>query len=314
MKRIASLILAVTLVIAVTACTHKTTPATNGGELTVSVREPSGRPIEGATVEIREGSRALATVTTGVDGVATARLLFGEYTLKITSLPEKYRAINDNLRINFGEGAKSFALVAEDLTEMGTEKNPYIIDGDTTVSLAAGAGAYYLIKPNGGKNTLYIPSGEALSVKINGQSVHTSNGGSITYTASGETLVLITNGGSKINAPAFLVYPFGSEENPYEARLGATYTATVTGRTLYYSFTAENAGTYLLSGISGEGVYTLTVGGSEIKTATGRESISAELSAGDTLIFTVSGNGEVSYTLLEESSELPFQPFEINES
>ena len=310
MKKIISLILAAVMLTALlTACTHKTSAPSTEGELTVAVRDESAMPVVGAVIEVCEGSRIITTVTTGSNGRASANLLFGEYTLKIKSLPDGFEVIKASTVYNHSVGSSNAVITVKNVNGIGTQKNPYIISGDTTISLGVGEGAYYLIRPNGDKNTLYIPNAEGLSIKIDGIAVHTNNRGNISYTASGETLVMITNGGSKINAAAQLIAPFGSSGNPIKATLGTTYTADVTGRTIYYTFTAENTDNYLFMGISGKGEYTLTTASGEVHTASTTDSIEIPLTSGDTVTFTVSGTGSVSYGIFSVSSELPFQPF-----
>ncbi len=311
MKKVICLILTLALLaISLASCTHRVDVPDKEGELTVTVRDESGLHVGGVTVDICEGSRTVATVTTEGDGRARVTLLYGEYTLKISSLPEGFEKINGKTVINFTEASKSHAVTVRNTVGLGTERSPYVISGDTVISLEAGGSAYYLIKPTD-KNTLYIPNAPSLSIKLDGATVHTNSRGNIYYTAEGEALVLITNSGAKINAPAQLVYPFGSEKNPYTATLGMLYTSTLNDRTVHYTFTAENGGSYILRGISGEGVYSLSVNGGEPVVTTGTQSITVELSAGDSLIFTVSGTGSATYSLSAAgSTELPFQPLE----
>jgi hypothetical protein len=173
--------------------------------MTIVVRDANGTPVHGASISILEGTRVIATLTTGTDGKIKTDMLFGEYTLKVNSLPEKYTVAYDNILFAFSEKNNTYTVLVDSVTADGSLNKPYIIDGDTVISLGAGKSAYYLIKPDGDKNTLYIPNAENLVIKIDGVEVHENFRGNISYTADGETLVVITNNGDKIEAQAQLV-------------------------------------------------------------------------------------------------------------
>ena len=312
MKRSVCLILIAVLLMGVLAsCAHRTEVSEKEGSLTVAVCDSYDMPVEGVTVEIREGSRVLDTVTTGKDGRASSHLLYGEYTLKIVSFPPEYEIIASSLVINFGKDSSLHVLTLKSpIQTEGTKNNPHVIDGDCTISLGAGKSAYYLIKPSGDKNTLYVPNAPSLSVKLDGKEVHTNVRGSIFYTAEGETLVLITNNGVGIDAQASLIYPMGTEKKPFTPSFGTLHTVNLSGGTVYYAFTAEKAGEYVLTGASETGAYSLKINGSERAfTASATESIKVQLMAGDEVTFTVSGEGAVSFSLFLLSDELPYQPF-----
>lgn len=205
MKKTVCLLLLLTIFITLVGCTHTAEAPKKEGEMTIVVRDTGGTPVPGTTVDILEGTRVIATHTTNADGKIKADMLFGEYTLKISFLPDKYAVVYDNIKFDFSEKNHTYTVLVDNVLADGTEKKPFIIDGNTTVSLGAGKSAYYLIKPDGDKNTLYIPNAENLVIKIDGVAVHNNFRGNISYTADGETLVVITNTGDKIDAAAELV-------------------------------------------------------------------------------------------------------------
>lgn len=206
MKRTACLILTlIILSLSLFSCTQRIEAEESEGEFTIAVRDDLDRPAPDVTVEICEGSRTVATVTTDSEGKAKATLYYGEYTIKITDMPKGYEIIENNIRVNFTKANYMRIINLQYNVADGSPKRPFVIDGDTTISLGSLKSAYYLIKPDGEKKTLYIPNAESISIKIDGTPVHTNLRGNISYTVSGETLVLITNNGMAIDAPAYLV-------------------------------------------------------------------------------------------------------------
>lgn len=205
MKKTVCLLLLLTIFFTLVGCDYDAGAPKNSGEMTIVVRDSNGTPVPGTTVDILEGRRVIATHTTNADGKIKADMLFGEYTLKISFLPDKYAVVYDNIKFDFSEKNSTYTVLVDNVLADGSEKKPYVIEGDTTVSLGAGKSAYYLIKPDGDKNTLYIPNAEGLVIKIDGVEVHNNFRGNISYTADGETLVVITNTGDKIDAAAELV-------------------------------------------------------------------------------------------------------------
>ena len=215
MKKTVCLLLLLTIFFTLVGCDYDAGAPKNSGEMTIVVRDTNGTLVPGATVSILEGTRVVATLTTNLDGVIKTTLPYGEYKLKVSDLPDKYEVLYTNIAFNFSETNHLYTVLVDNTTEDGSEKRPFVIAGDTTISLGAGKSAYFLIKPDGDKNTLYIPSAESLIIKIDGEEVHTNFRGNISYTANGETLVVITNLGDKIDAPAQLV-PVGEYVNPGE--------------------------------------------------------------------------------------------------
>ena len=207
MKRTVCLFLILTIftLACCVGCSYDAGAPENRGQMTIVVRDSNGTPVPNTTVSILEGTRTVATHTTNADGRIKTDMLFGEYTLKITALPDKYEVVQNSIRFTFSAKNNTYTILVDNVLADGTEKRPYIIDGDTTISLGAGKSAYYLIKPDGDKNTLYIPNAEGLVIKIDGVTVHNNFRGNISYTADGETLVVITNTGDKIDAPASLI-------------------------------------------------------------------------------------------------------------
>jgi hypothetical protein len=222
MKKTVCLLLLLTIFISLVGCDYDAGAPKNAGEMTIVVRDANGTPVPGTRVAILEGTRVLATLTADADGRIKTNMLFGAYTLKIDFLPDKYEIVYDNIHFDFSEKNHTYTILVDNVMADGSEKKPYIIDGNTTISLGAGKSAYYLIKPDGDKNTLYIPNAENLVIKIDGVEVHHNFRGNISYTADGETLVVITNTGDKIDAPAELVLEgeyTAPGENPNELPL-----------------------------------------------------------------------------------------------
>lgn len=215
MKKTVCLLLLLTIFFTLVGCDYDAGAPKNSGEMTIVVRDTNGTLVPGATVSILEGTRLVRTATTDLDGVVKTNLPYGEYTLKVDALPGNYSILYNNIAFAFSATNHLYTILVDNVLADGTEKKPYVIDGNTTISLGAGKSAYYLIKPDGDKNTLYIPNAENLVIKIDGVAVHNNFRGNISYTADGETLVVITNTGDKIDAAAELV-PVGEYTNPGE--------------------------------------------------------------------------------------------------
>ncbi len=205
MKKTVCLILAIITLLSLASCTHNIAASEKNGVFTLMVRNENGLPAEGVGIDVCEGSRVIASLTTNTDGKASATMYYGEYILKVRSLPEDWTANEDNVVFNFTK--ENYARVIEVNTNVpnGKKTNPYIIDGETTISLGSGKSAYYLIKPQGDKNTLYIPAAATLVIKIDGKESHENFRGNISLTVDGETLVVITNNGPGIETGASLI-------------------------------------------------------------------------------------------------------------
>ena len=204
-KKTVCLVLTVIMLLSLAACTHRIESSEKEGSFTLIARNENGLPAEGVGIDVCEGSRVIASLTTGIDGKASATLLYGEYTLKVRSLPEGWTAEEDNVAFNFTK--ENYARIINVNTNVpnGTKVNPYIIDGDTTITLGAGKSAYYLIKPQGETNTLYIPAAATLVIKISGKESHENFRGNISLTVTEDTLVVITTNGPAIEAEATMM-------------------------------------------------------------------------------------------------------------
>lgn len=204
-KRTVCLILTAITLFSLASCTHKISVGEKEGTFTVAARNENGLPAEGVGIDVCEGTRVIASLTTGIDGKASVTLLYGEYTLKVRSLPDGWSAEEDNVAFHFTK--ENYARIINVNTNIpnGKKDNPYIIDGDTTISLGSGKSAYYLIKPQGEYNTLYIPAAATLVIKISGKESHENFRGNISLTVEEDTLVVITNNGPAIEAEASLM-------------------------------------------------------------------------------------------------------------
>ena len=100
-KKTVCLVLTVIMLLLLASCTHRIEASEKEGTFTLIARNENGLPAEGVGIDVCEGSRVIASLTTGIDGKASATLLYGEYTLKVRSLPEGWTAEEDNVAFNF---------------------------------------------------------------------------------------------------------------------------------------------------------------------------------------------------------------------
>ncbi len=153
------------------------TPATLKGDFVITVKDDKGAAV--ADVEFAVYSSAtdakVADLKTNAEGKATVRLDYAMYYVKLNSaslpaqhFPDAY--LWEDVKIDGTDDA--LEIVLEDTTPDGSELKPFTLvvndDGNSTVTLAANAEYYYIVRYQEGAK-LVIES-ESVQVKLSAQS------------------------------------------------------------------------------------------------------------------------------------------------
>lgn len=304
MKRVLSVIILLATLISLAACGNTGEPKDPTREFTLVTVDQSGATVAGVGLTVLEGTRVLAELTTDGEGEAKVVLYPGKYTVRIDTLPDGHEAVIGKIELTLDEKNPTAMIPIKNDIPNGTAQRPFIIDGETEIRQAAGKGFYYRVV-TGEKTTLCIRNAEGLSVTYqNKVHVVNSDGMIVVDIASGDDTVFIRAGGKEVTAVATLEHPFGTADNPHTLRIGSEYRFDATGKEMYYEHIAGADGDLLLTARAGEGVYTLwnlTTG--ESATGTGACEVRVLMSAGDEIILTVLGEGEISYTVTLISAE-----------
>lgn len=304
MKRILSVIILLATLISLAACGNTGEPKDPTREFTLVAVDQSSATVAGVGLTVLEGTRVIAELTTDGEGEAKVVLYPGKYTVRIDTLPEGQEAVMEKIELTLDDKNPTAMIPIKNNIPNGTEQRPFVIDGETEISQAAGKGFYYRVV-TWEKKTLCIRNAEGLSVTYQSK-VHTVNsaGMIVVDMVDGVDTVFIRAGGKDVTAVATLEHPFGTAENPHTLRLGSEYRFDATGKQMYYKYIAESDGALLLTASAGEGSYVLrnlTTG--ETVMGTGACEVRLLMSAGDEIILTVSGEGEISYTVGLASAE-----------
>lgn len=302
MKRIISIIILLALSLTLAACDEDSKPQSPTREFSIRVQNLSGRPIEGVRISILEGTRVITTVKTDGNGQATPVLYPGEYTLKVVAVPEGYEMNAEKIKVSFTDKSPRAVIRLNVSGGDGSMSNPFVIKGSHSTDLGAGVSAYYRAEL-AGKTTLCIRDAEHLSVVYGGVTYKPNSSGMITVDVKDGGLILVRNDGPATSVALELVHPFGSDKNPYTLKLNTGYKADVTGRTVHYVLVASEDMTLTLLGSEG-GIFTAANLTADVtERGEGACELTLSVKEGDELLFTVSGEGEVTYRVNSEVAE-----------
>lgn len=303
MKRIISLIILLSLSLTLVACDKGGEPQSPTREFTISALSLSGRPIEGVRISILEGTRLIATVKTGADGKARPVLYPGEYTLKLEDVPDEYEMNTESIKVSFTEKSPTFVFRLKLTQGDGSKQNPFTVKDVRGIDFGAGVSAYYRVEV-GNRTTLCIRDADRLSAVYDGVTYNPNSSGMIVINdVKDGDIILVKNSGPERHTVVELVYPFGSDKNPHVLKLNTGYRASITGRTVHYTLTASEDMTLTLVGSEG-GIFTAANLTADVtKRGEGACELTLTVKAGDKLLYTVSGEGEVTYRVNSEVAE-----------
>ncbi|MBQ7907359.1 MAG: carboxypeptidase regulatory-like domain-containing protein [Clostridia bacterium] len=225
-------------------------------DVTFTVLDEAGAPVEGAEFTLNQDDEAVFTLTTDAQGKATCQALEGRYLIIFTSLPENWYSNNNYSNITVSQGTSTFQLDAIDNTPNGSLEKPYPSENaetglPTSVTISAGQKSYfstkgtarYLVINNAGlkviyKNSDYLPSADGeIRVLIDSTEATTVTLFQIENTTDSDILVTL----------AFETVP-GTQENPHVAELDTVYEEQVLPEeSVYYELTVTNDGVLMAS-------------------------------------------------------------------
>jgi len=229
-------------------------------DITFTVKDQDGATVKGITVTVTAKAQGSSTPTvtkvSGDGGVFSATLEVGEYSVSYDYDVETVGGyyLSDTTSITVAENTTALDLLLENTTPNGTESRPYAFSvGENEITIPAGASHYYVVYRAidlyayitatdikvSYNEVEYIPDADSLiSIKLLG-----------TNTNSVEKLLITNTSAEDKTYNVSISSALGTSGNPIElGTLDIEYTtAQITNEDIvYYSFTANEAGTFTL--------------------------------------------------------------------
>ena len=190
-------------------------------------------------------------LTANANGVATAELPVGTYSIEYDDTTLPTGCIPDVFSVTVTDTAKAFTLLLIDNNPNGSANKPFVIMDDATeVYLNAGEEFYYRYR--GERATLYVGS-DSVSVVYNGTTYAPEDGKVTVEIAAADytgTIFSIKNTGTRsVETEIEIVFPLGSTNNPIEIEdISSPIPVNVPkGGSMYYKWTATESGTLTVS-------------------------------------------------------------------
>ena len=316
-KRILTLVLALTLVFALFSCKKckdhvdkdddykcdncgknyddgDEPPEVTTIDVKFNVKLDSGEPLVGVKFTLVRGDKTYK-LTTGKDGSASASLDPGAYSIEYNydTLPEYCSP--DVFGVKIEQGKNSVDLVVVDNKPNGTAAKPYFVSEiETMVTVEPGQEIFYNYRGSSEKYVRLSVSG--MEINYNGETF-TFADGNVTTLLKPEigslTTFSIKNVSSEsITTTLFLIAPLGSNENPHLVENGTATTWVSSEMIVYYRWTADKNGVMVVTdGVSGSNISLTKVLENDvsiISQSDGEGSVYMPISAGESIVIGVS--------------------------
>ncbi len=226
---------------------NSTAPAAQSVEVTFSVRDDYGDAMAGATLIIQDRDGAVnLTGTVGEDGTYKVTLDIGDYNVMVEDLPDYHLAGVYNITVEDGMAPVQVSII--DNTPNGTAEKPFaVVEEPRTESFNANETFYFTVR--GGYGKYLVVENANAEVSYDGQVYTPDAENKISFRVDSEDakdkgIFTVTNKsaeGQDITVQLFA--DRGTMENPYDAQIGQSYTAHVSGdHSVYYLWTATADG------------------------------------------------------------------------
>ena len=203
------------------------------------------------------------TAVSGEDGTFSYTLEVGTYSVMydydVDALGGYFQSVTTEITVD--ETTSAIELQLQNTTPNGTESRPYPIDvGENEVVIPANTAYYYVVYR--AVNLYAQIDGAAASVTYNGNAYTPDADGITSIRLQGtnmyaaEVLCIENTADSEQTFSVNIVSAPGSQENPYNLTLGEEITTRelAARESVYYSFTADSAGTLTIT-VTSSGSY-----------------------------------------------------------
>jgi len=275
LKRLLTLLLALTLVISLASCEEKCDghvdadddylcdkcgedyddgdeydDSSNKQHITFIVKLDNGEPLSGIGFTVSRGELSYSLVS-DANGNAELDLEVGPYAVSYDydSIPMYCSPEISGFRVD--QGTETVVITIVDNNPDGSIEKPFFIsENETEITLAPGQELYFNYR--GSSQKYASVNNDAAVIMYNGES-YAATDGQVTVLITPEkvgqhtTFSVKNDSDSEFTATLTLVAPIGSSENPFELTENTASLELVVGEAVYYQWTAEKDGVLILN-------------------------------------------------------------------
>ena len=236
-------------------------PVETKHSVTFTVKLDDGTPLSGVAFKLMRGESEIASLTSDASGKASVALENLAYSIEYDydTLPEY--CTPDIFGVKIEDGKDAVELVITDNKPDGSLAKPFVVvDDETAITLGAGEKVYYTYR---GYSVKYLSVDSAdVSVIIGGESYDNTMDAPLMIEPElgvSTLLCLVNNGEAELSFTLSLISPLGSSENPYElTENGATVENLNSETVVFYKWVATASGTLTLTSDSARNNISLT--------------------------------------------------------